>query len=261
MTAHERGGADRAAYERTKRVLDVLVAALMLVVTSPIMLAIAVVIVATIGRPVLFRQIRPGRHGELFEMVKFRTMRPVDATGGAVSDSERLTPLGRSLRATSLDELPTLWNVVRGEMSLVGPRPLLVEYLDRYTPTEARRHEVRPGITGLAQVRGRNALTWGEKFANDVWYVDHRGLSLDLYILAETVGAVLRRRGITAPGSPTAPEFVGTTEMPDRATQMPDLADEMPDRATGMPDRAGATRDLTSSRGGATHRPAGWLAG
>ena len=197
-------------YDRTKRALDVAVAAVLLVLTSPLMAAVAVAIAATDGRPVLFRQHRPGRHGRLFELVKFRSMRPVDASAGRVDDGDRLTRLGAWLRATSLDELPTLWNVLRGDMSLVGPRPLLVRYLDRYTPTQARRHEVRPGITGLAQVRGRNALTWEEKFTHDVWYVDHRSLRLDLRILVATAGIVLRRDGIAAHGSPTAHEFLGT---------------------------------------------------
>jgi lipopolysaccharide/colanic/teichoic acid biosynthesis glycosyltransferase len=206
---------DRLRYDRTKRVLDALVAAAILIVTSPIMLAVAVAIATTMGRPVLFRQARPGRGGELFELVKFRTMRPLatavdTGAGAASSDAERLTPLGRWLRAMSLDELPTLWNVVRGDMSLVGPRPLLVAYLDLYTQEQARRHEVRPGVTGLAQVRGRNSLSWEEKFAYDTRYVDQRSLRLDLRILAETVGAVLRREGISAEDTATAPEFMGS---------------------------------------------------
>lgn len=201
----------RAGYELTKRLLDLVVAVVLLLLSAPVMAAVAVAIAVTMGRPVLFRQVRPGRHGELFELVKFRTMHPVDLTAGLVSDRDRLSRLGRWLRATSLDELPTLWNVLRGEMSLVGPRPLLVEYLDRYSPAEARRHEVRPGITGLAQIRGRNELPFAERFRLDVWYVDNRSLALDLRILVETVGAVLCRRGITAPGSPTSPPFLGGT--------------------------------------------------
>ncbi|GAB2947543.1 sugar transferase [Micromonospora polyrhachis] len=200
-------------YDRTKRALDIAVAAVLLVLTSPLMAAVAVAIAATDGRPVLFRQHRPGRHGRLFELVKFRSMRPVDAATGRADDGDRLTRLGTWLRATSLDELPTLWNVLRGDMSLVGPRPLLVRYLDRYTPTQARRHEVRPGITGLAQVRGRNALNWEDKFNHDVWYVDHRSLRLDLRILVATAGIVLRRDGISAHGSPTAHEFLGSPEL------------------------------------------------
>ncbi|MGI5215736.1 sugar transferase [Plantactinospora sp. CA-290183] len=210
--------AGRLGYERGKRLLDLVAATLLLVLTAPLVVAVAVAIAATMGRPVLFRQVRPGRHGEPFELVKFRTMRPADPPAGVLGDRERLTGLGRWLRSTSLDELPTLWNVLRGEMSLVGPRPLLVEYLDRYTPVQARRHEVRPGITGLAQVRGRNELPFPERFRHDVWYVDHRSLGLDLRILVETVGAVLRRRGITAPGSPTAGEFVGTGQLPGQAS-------------------------------------------
>jgi lipopolysaccharide/colanic/teichoic acid biosynthesis glycosyltransferase len=230
----DRVGTDgRPWYDRTKRLLDIVLAVLLLVVASPAMLAIAVVVAATLGRPVLFRQARPGRHGELFELVKFRTMRPVDVPGGAVTDGDRLTRLGRRLRATSMDELPTLWNVLRGQMSLVGPRPLLVEYLDRYTPAQARRHEVRPGITGLAQVRGRNAMPFPERFAHDVWYVDNRSLRVDLHILAETVGAVLRRRGITAPGSPTAPEFLGGTGVPEQGGAAHDVPGRPADWRTG----------------------------
>nr|WP_030499771.1 sugar transferase [Micromonospora purpureochromogenes] len=196
--------------DRSKRLLDVLAAVVLLVVTAPVVTAVAVLVAVRLGRPVLFRQRRAGRHGALFEVVKFRTMREPDDRRGLVSDADRLTPFGRRLRATSLDELPTLWNVLRGDMSLVGPRPLLPEYLDRYTPTQARRHEVRPGVTGLAQVRGRNELSWEEKFALDVEYVDNRSLRLDLAILVATVRTVLRREGISAAGSATAPEFLGT---------------------------------------------------
>jgi lipopolysaccharide/colanic/teichoic acid biosynthesis glycosyltransferase len=174
------------------------------------MLAVAVAVRLTLGRPVLFRQPRPGRHGIPFVLVKFRTMRVVESAQGPASDGDRLTRVGSWLRAASLDELPTLWNVVRGDMSLVGPRPLLVEYLDRYTPEQGRRHKVRPGITGLAQVSGRNALTWEEKFASDVWYVDNCCLRLDVLILARTVAVVLHRKGVSADGAPTAPEFRGT---------------------------------------------------
>jgi lipopolysaccharide/colanic/teichoic acid biosynthesis glycosyltransferase len=201
----------RRPYDSLKRPLDIVVAAAILVVTLPITLTVAAVVALFLGRPVHFRQVRPGLHGVPFELIKFRTMHPVDPAKGRVEDGDRLTRVGRWLRATSLDELPTLWNVLRGDMSLVGPRPLLVVYLDRYSPEQARRHEVRPGVTGLAQVRGRNALTWEEKFGFDVWYVDHRSLRLDLQILAETARTVLRRDGITSPGSPTCPEFQGTT--------------------------------------------------
>jgi lipopolysaccharide/colanic/teichoic acid biosynthesis glycosyltransferase len=204
-------------YDVVKRGLDVAVAATALVVLAPVMAAVAVVVAGTMGRPVLFRQMRPGRHGVPFELVKFRTMRVDGSDAGPSADAVRLTATGRRLRASSLDELPTLWNVLRGDMSLVGPRPLLVSYLERYTPDQARRHEVRPGITGLAQVRGRNRLDWPRRFAYDVWYVDHRGLGLDLWILARTAIAVLRREGVTAGGSATAPEFFARSD-PDRTS-------------------------------------------
>lgn len=206
----QRPGPGPRPYDRVKRVLDVLGASLLLVLTAPLMLAVAGVILAALGRPVLFRHARPGRNGELFQMVKFRTMRHVDPTRGLVADADRLTKVGRWLRASSLDELPELWNVLRGEMSLIGPRPLLVRYLDRYTPTQARRHEVRPGLTGLAQIRGRNSLTWEKKFEYDVEYVDRRSFLLDLRILAATVKVVLSRRGISAPGVATGCEFLGS---------------------------------------------------
>ncbi|MEH0825576.1 MULTISPECIES: sugar transferase [unclassified Micromonospora] len=194
----------------TKRVIDVVVALTVLIVAAPVMAGVALVVLLALGRPVFFRHTRPGRDGRLFDMVKFRTMHPVDPARGLVTDAERLTPVGRWLRATSLDELPEFWNVLRGEMSVVGPRPHLVSYLTRYTPRQARRHEVRPGITGLAQVRGRNALTWEEKFEYDVEYVDRRSLPLDLKILLATVRVVLSREGISAPGAATWHEFTGT---------------------------------------------------
>ncbi|WP_325048827.1 sugar transferase [Micromonospora craterilacus] len=194
--------------DRVKRVFDVLLATVLLLLTAPLMAAVAVAVAVGLGRPVLFRQCRIGRADRPFELVKFRTMR--EPRGTLTSDADRITPLGRWLRATSLDELPTLWNVVRGDMSLVGPRPLLPEYLGRYSPTQARRHEVRPGVTGLAQVRGRNSLDWDDKLALDVEYVRHRSLRLDLSILAATVRTVLRREGISAAGSATAPEFLGS---------------------------------------------------
>jgi lipopolysaccharide/colanic/teichoic acid biosynthesis glycosyltransferase len=195
-------------YDGAKRILDAALAAAGLVVLSPVILVVAAVVALTMGSPVLFRQARPGLRGAPFQLVKFRTMRPGSGAFSASDDADRLTPIGRWLRATSLDELPTLWNVVRGDMSLVGPRPLLVAYLDRYTPEQARRHEVRPGVTGLAQVRGRNGLGWAEKFEYDVWYVDHRCLRLDARILGETLLAVLRRDSITAEGCATAHEFM-----------------------------------------------------
>ena len=184
--------------------------AVALVLFSPLLLVIAVAVRVTMGSPVLFRHQRPGRHGQLFTLVKFRTMRDaVDRDGRPLPDEARLTQLGAFLRSTSLDELPELWNVLRGDMSLVGPRPLLVSYLERYSPEQARRHEVRPGVTGLAQVSGRNATTWQQRLELDVWYVDHRTLALDLRILWRTVTAVVRREGISAEGHATMPEFTG----------------------------------------------------
>jgi sugar transferase EpsL len=165
----------------------------------------------TDGSPVLFRQIRPGYRGQPFTLYKLRTMNnSQDGTGAIAPDAVRLTPVGRLLRRLSIDELPQLWNVVRGDMSLVGPRPLLMRYLDRYTPEQARRHDVKPGITGWAQVNGRNALTWEEKFKLDVWYADHQSLWLDIRILVITVWRVLRRRGIAQEGYATMPEFMGS---------------------------------------------------
>ena len=191
-----------------KRILDLLLVFLSLPVWGPLLLVIALVVRLNLGSPVFFRQKRPGRNGAIFELIKFRSMRnAVNADGRALPDSERLTPFGRSLRASSLDELPELWNVIKGEMSLVGPRPLLVEYLSRYTPEQARRHLVRPGLTGLAQVSGRNAITWEEKFRQDIFYVDNHNLFLDLKIIARTLLKVLRRDGISAAGDATMPEF------------------------------------------------------
>jgi sugar transferase EpsL len=194
-----------------KRALDLLVAVPLLVLLAPLMALIALVVRVTLGRPVLFRQVRPGLHGQPFTLVKFRTMRvDVDHEGRPRPDAERLTRVGRLLRGASLDELPELWNVVRGDMSLVGPRPLLIQYLDRYSPEQARRHDVRPGITGWAVVNGRNAISWEEKFALDVWYVDHRSFWLDVRILARTVAAILSGKGINTPGLATNEEFQGT---------------------------------------------------
>jgi lipopolysaccharide/colanic/teichoic acid biosynthesis glycosyltransferase len=194
-----------------KRAFDRTAAAVGLVATSPLMLAAAAAVRLTMGPPVLFRQTRPGLHGRPFELVKFRTMREAYGPDGRpLPDADRLTPVGRALRATSLDELPQLWNVLRGELSLVGPRPLLVRYLPRYTPTQARRHDVLPGITGWAQVHGRNAIDWEAKLALDVWYVDHWSPWLDLKILVLTLARVARREGIAQPGEATMPEFLGT---------------------------------------------------
>src|SRR3954468_10675897 len=199
----------RAAYLPVKRGVDVLVSGVGLVAAAPLIAAVAVAVHRDLGSPVLFRQQRPGLHGKPFELVKFRTMRSLGSSDGVANDAERLTAFGRWLRSTSLDELPTLWNVFRGDMSLVGPRPLLVEYLERYTPEQARRHEVRPGITGLAQVRGRNLLSWEAKFAADVEYVDNVGPRLDARILLATLITVLRRQGISAPGTATMHLFTG----------------------------------------------------
>jgi len=201
--------AGRRLYLPVKRAVDVLVAGVGLLVSAPVMAVLAVAVRRDLGSPVLFRQVRPGRHGEPFELVKFRTMRTLGSADSVANDGERLTPFGRWLRSTSLDELPTLWNVLRGDMSLVGPRPLLMEYLERYTPVQARRHEVRPGVTGLAQVRGRNLLSWDEKFAADVEYVDRVGPLLDARILMATLTTVLRRQGISAPDAATMHLFTG----------------------------------------------------
>jgi lipopolysaccharide/colanic/teichoic acid biosynthesis glycosyltransferase len=193
-----------------KRLLDVLIALAALIVLSPLLAILALLVRVKLGTPVLFRQTRPGRHGQPFTITKFRTMIEArDAAGQPLSDAERLPKFGRFLRSTSLDELPELINVLKGEMSLVGPRPLLVQYLDRYTPEQARRHEVRPGITGWAQINGRNALTWEQKFELDVWYVDHVSLRLDVKIAALTVWKILKREGISQPGQATAQEFMG----------------------------------------------------
>ena len=194
-----------------KRVLDVLGASAALVVLSPLLAVVAVLVRARMGPPVLFRQLRPGREGRPFELTKFRTMTDQRGPDGALlPDAQRLTALGRFLRRTSIDELPELINVVRGDMSLVGPRPLLMEYLPRYSPEQARRHEVRPGVTGWTQVNGRNALTWEEKFALDVWYVDHRSTRLDLEILGRTVSQVLGGQGVSAPDHATMEPFRGS---------------------------------------------------
>jgi sugar transferase EpsL len=194
-----------------KRAFDFLVSAIALILLSPVLLVLALLVLATMGRPVLFRQQRPGLHGRPFQMLKFRTMRDDPSLGtGIASDAQRLTRLGRFLRKASLDELPELWNILKGDMSFVGPRPLLMQYLARYTPEQARRHQVRPGLTGWAQVNGRNALSWEEKFALDAWYVDHRTLRLDLKILFMTALQVVRPRGISAEGAATMPEFMGS---------------------------------------------------
>lgn len=194
----------------TKRVFDILVVLASTVVWVPVAAIVALFVRYKIGSPVLFAQQRPGLHGKPFLIYKFRTMtNAVDAHGEPLPDAQRLTPFGRFLRSTSLDELPELWNILKGDMSLVGPRPLLMEYLPLYSPEQARRHEVRPGLTGWAQVNGRNAVTWTEKFRYDVWYVDNRSLGLDLRILLLTVRAVLWRQGITGEGEATVGRFTG----------------------------------------------------
>jgi lipopolysaccharide/colanic/teichoic acid biosynthesis glycosyltransferase len=194
-----------------KRILDVAGAILGLAVFAVPMVIVAGLVRLRIGSPVLYRVIRPGLHAEPFLLHKFRTMRDLtDADGRPLSDKERITPLGRFLRRTSLDELPQLVNVLNGEMSLVGPRPLKTEYLELYTPQQARRHEAKPGITGLAQIKGRNTLSWDERFALDVWYVDHASLVLDLRILLQTVGKVLRRDSISSDGDLDVPSFTGS---------------------------------------------------
>lgn len=194
-----------------KRLIDFLLAALAVLFFAIPMLIVAVQIRRKIGGPVLFRQARPGLKGEIIEIVKFKTMTDDrDSSGRLLPDSQRLTPFGAFLRSSSLDELPGLWNVIRGDLSLVGPRPLLVEYLALYTPEQARRHDVRPGVTGWAQVNGRNALSWEEKFKLDVWYVDNRTLWLDMKILWLTVRKVLARDGINAAGEATMPRFTGS---------------------------------------------------
>ena len=191
-----------------KRLLDLSLTLPALILLSPMLALVTIMVRLRLGSPVLYRQQRPGLHGQPFTIIKFRTMTDsLDAEGNLLPDKDRLTSFGRFLRSTSLDELPELINVVRGDMSIVGPRPLLVKYLDRYTPTQMRRHEVLPGITGWAQVNGRNAISWAEKFALDVWYVDHLSLRLDLQIIALTLWKSLRREGISQAGQATMEEF------------------------------------------------------
>jgi lipopolysaccharide/colanic/teichoic acid biosynthesis glycosyltransferase len=194
-----------------KRVFDVVTGFVCLAILGLPLLLLALQVRRKLGGPALFRQVRPGLNGKPFEMVKFRSMTDERGQDGELlPDSQRLTPFGRFLRSSSLDELPELWNVIKGEMSLVGPRPLLMEYLPLYTPEQARRHEVRPGITGWAQVNGRNAISWADKFALDVWYVDHRSLWLDVRILWRTVRKVLVRDGISGAGEATMAKFTGS---------------------------------------------------
>lgn len=198
-----------------KRLFDIVASTLALILLSPVMALVAWKIRRELGSPALFRQIRPGLNGEPFRMVKFRTMLDIhDGQGRLLSDAERLTPLGRFLRAGSLDELPELWNVLNGDMSLVGPRPLLMEYLPLYDQEQRRRHHVRPGVTGWAQIHGRNAISWTDKFKLDVWYVDHQTFWLDLKILILTIKKVLTRDGISATGEATMPRFTGSPDSP-----------------------------------------------
>jgi lipopolysaccharide/colanic/teichoic acid biosynthesis glycosyltransferase len=200
-----------------KRLFDLVVSLLAILTLSPVLAVVAVLVRRKLGSPVLFRQVRPGLHGQPFEMMKFRTMLDaVDGNGQPLPDNVRLTPFGRMLRSTSLDELPGLFNVLLGDMSLVGPRPLLVQYLPLYSPEQARRHLVRPGLTGWAQVNGRNSLAWDAKFALDTWYVDHRSFALDLRILWLTVRKVLQRDGISADGEATMHPFTGSQSADDR---------------------------------------------
>lgn len=211
--------AEHASWTRSptlKRLFDLTLAVPGLILSLPVQAAVAIAVARKLGRPVLFRQQRPGLHGRPFQMVKFRSMLPEDPQRGWVDADSRLTPFGRRLRATSLDELPALVNVIRGEMSLVGPRPLLMKYLPRYSPEQARRHEVRPGLTGLAQVSGRNAISWEQRFALDVEYVDTWTIVMDAKILWRTVAKVFRREGITAEGAATMPEFTGSPPTGER---------------------------------------------
>lgn len=194
-----------------KRILDVAIASTALVLLSPVYALVAYKVKKNLGSPVLFRQTRPGLHGQPFEMIKFRSMKDaMDAAGHPLPDSERLTPFGKMLRATSLDEMPELWNVIKGDMSIVGPRPLLMEYLPLYNAEQAKRHEVRPGITGYAQVNGRNAISWEKKFELDTWYVENQSLWLDFKIMLKTVKKVLAKDDISAEGEVTMHKFTGT---------------------------------------------------
>ncbi|WP_436913410.1 sugar transferase [Acinetobacter schindleri] len=196
-----------------KRILDITIAATALILLSPVYLIVAHKVKKNLGSPVLFRQVRPGLHGKPFEMIKFRTMKDaLDTDGNPLPDSERLTPFGKMLRATSLDEMPELWNVIKGDMSIVGPRPLLMEYLPLYNTEQAKRHNVRPGITGYAQVNGRNAISWEKKFELDTWYVENQSLWLDFKIMLKTIKKVIAKDDISAEGEATMSKFTGTPE-------------------------------------------------
>lgn len=199
-----------------KRMGDVVIASVLLVLLAPVFAVIALLVRRRLGRPVLFHQVRPGRDARPFVLHKFRSLTDArSASGDLLPDAERMTPFGRWLRSTSVDELPGLWNVVRGDMSLVGPRPLLMDYLDLYTPRQARRQEVRPGMTGWAALHGRNDATWDERLELDAWYVDHWSLGLDLRILVRTVGLVVRRTGVAQRGHATVERFTGSDGVPD----------------------------------------------
>ena len=196
---------------KLKRLLDIIIASIALILLSPLYAFVSYKVKKNLGSPVLFRQVRPGLHGKPFEMIKFRTMKDAtDKKGNALPDSQRLTEFGKKLRASSLDELPELWNVLKGDMSLVGPRPLLMEYLPLYNAEQAKRHNVRPGVTGYAQVNGRNSLSWEDKFKLDTWYVEHQSLWLDMKILLKTVKKVIIKDGISAEGEATMTKFTGT---------------------------------------------------
>jgi lipopolysaccharide/colanic/teichoic acid biosynthesis glycosyltransferase len=196
-----------------KRLVDLVLGITAVILLSPILLITAILVSRKLGSPIFFTQVRPGKDGKPFKMVKFRTMRDaIDAQGNPLPDAERLTPFGRRLRSTSIDELPELWNVIKGEMSLVGPRPLLMEYLPLYSPEQAARHDLKPGMTGWAQINGRNAISWEDKFKLDTWYVRHQSLWLDIKIMALTVKKVLVRDGISAEGEATMTRFTGSQE-------------------------------------------------
>jgi len=196
-----------------KRLIDIIGSLIGLTISSPLIIIISIIIYLTMGKPIFFRQVRPGLNGKPFVIYKFRTMLDLrDENGNLLPDEKRLTTIGKFLRSTTLDELPEFWNVLKGDMSLVGPRPLLMEYLDRYTSEQARRHEVKPGMTGWAQINGRNAISWEEKFKFDVWYVDNWNILLDLKIIFLTILKVLKREGISAEGHATMPEFKGISD-------------------------------------------------
>ena len=194
-----------------KRLLDIIIASIALILLSPLYALVAYKVKKNLGSPILFRQVRPGLHGKPFEMIKFRTMKDaIDEQGNPLPDSERLTPFGKMLRSTSLDEMPELWNVIKGDMSIVGPRPLLMEYLPLYNEDQAKRHNVRPGMTGHAQVNGRNAISWEEKFKLDTWYVENQSIWLDFKIMLKTVQKVIAKDDISAEGEATMTKFTGT---------------------------------------------------